>query len=189
MAVIDSRTNGPLSVLEQAGTDNPEIAVRLWLSALTGIPKERVRPRWSPRPGTRPPLDADWCAVGIMAVKTLGTPYQHGKKGELEKPESGDVTRESHQRMDFAVSFYGPNAALLADTFRESSQISQNAEALKAKGMSLLAVSADIQRMPDFVFETWVDRYEVTFQVGRKVTRTYGVRSIAGFSGNEILHD
>lgn len=186
MAVIDSRKRGILKPIETTGAEPPEIAVRKWMSELTGIPLELMRRRWVPKPGTQPGLDVDWVAVGVANIRTHGTPAQRGFRGSIEKPESGYVIRESHQTLRFIASFYGPNAALNADTFRESAQIGQNASELESAGLVLQSISPEVLHLPDFAFEQWIDRYDVTFDIGRKVSRTFGVRDLAAVGEIEI---
>lgn len=187
MAVTDSRTHGYLSVTESSGTGAPEPVIRRWLSGITGIPLELVRRRWIPKPGTMPGIGTDWVAVGIDKVTTHGTPYQREHKGDLQDPESGTITRESHQTLRVIASFYGPNAAEIADAFREGIQLGQNNNLLQRYGLTLQGVVEDVQHLPDFLAEQWVDRYDVHFDIGRKVARTYGVRDIAGL-GDIVIH-
>lgn len=179
MAVIDSRSRGILRPVESTGTEPPEIAVRKWMAGITSIPLELVRKRWVSKPGTQPAINVDWVAVGVDRIKTHGTPYQRGRRGDIEKPESGDVVRESHQTLSFVASFYGPNAALIADGFREGALLGQNAAELARSGLVIQGVGDEVLHLPDFAFEQWIDRYDVTFTVGRKVTRTFGVRDFA----------
>lgn len=186
MAVIDSWSAKVLTPIGSENTKSPEDALRVWLAALTGLDKEHVRRRWLSRPGTRFALDEDWAAVGIISVSTSGTPYQKGHKGRLDDPVSGDIKRISHQTLTCVASFYGSNAQELADTFREGAQIFQNANALKKAGLVLKGVNEDVQHLPDFLFEQWIDRYDVTFKVGREVVRTYGVRDLASVGDIEI---
>lgn len=176
MAAIDSTTAGVLTPTAAKGTENPMPALRAWLSELTGIPNTLLRARWMTRPGTMPAIGIDWAAVGVERVETHGTPYQRGRKGE-------SVQKESHQSLHCVVSFYGPNAAEKADIFREGAQVFQNSDALRLNGLTFQSVAADVQHLPDLLGEQWVDRYDVSFVVGRKVVRTYAVRdfSSAGF--------
>lgn len=189
MAVIDSRTANVLAPISAENTSSPEDVIRIWLSLLTGLPKNQVRKRWLRKPGTRPGLDTDWCSVGVLSIKTLGTPYQAGHKGEIDDPISGDVTRESHQQLSCVASFYGPNAQEIADTFREGAQLFQNASALKRQGLVIQSVGEEVRHLADLLFEQWVDRYDVTFVLGRKVTRKYGVRDLASVGRIDIFTD
>lgn len=186
MAVIDSRQAGVLKKLSQEGGEAPENVVRKWMADITGLPLHRVVRRWLPRPGTRPGIDEDWVAVGVERVQTHGTPYQRGRKGQPEDADSGDVVREVHQTLHCIASFYGPNAAQIVDDFRDAAQLFQTNDALKAQGLTLQGIAEDALQLPDFLGEQWVPRFDITFKLGRKVSRTYGVRDLVKVGPIEI---
>ena len=187
MAVIDSRTPGVLKRLGKEGGDAPENVVRKWMAEITGLPLNRVVRRWLPRPGTRPGIDEDWIAVGVERVQTHGTPYQRGRKGQPEDAASGDVVREVHQTLHCIASFYGPNAAQIVDDFRDAAQLFQTNAALQAQGLTLQGIAEDALQLPDLLGEQWVPRFDITFKLGRKVTRTYGVRDLVKVGPIEII--
>ena len=186
MAVIDSRQAGVLKKLSQEGGEAPENVVRKWMADITGLPLHRVVRRWLPRPGTRPGIDEDWVAVGVERVQTHGTPYQRGRKGQPEDADSGDVVREVQQTLHCIASFYGPNAAQIVDDFRDAAQLFQTNDALKAQGLTLQGIAEDALQLPDFLGEQWVPRFDITFKLGRKVSRTYGVRDLVKVGPIEI---
>ncbi|HIU85199.1 MAG TPA: hypothetical protein IAC66_07540 [Candidatus Aphodousia gallistercoris] len=179
MAVIDSRTAGVLRPGDSENTGEVETRLRLFVSDVTGLEAKLVRQRWLPKPGTQPSLEVSWCAVGIVGIKTWGLPYIRGRKGTISDPASGDVKSEAHQTMQCMASFYGPQAQELADIFRSGARLPQNNDYLQSMGLSIQGVDDDIRHQPDFQLQQWVDRYDVSFRVGRKVSRTYGVRTIA----------
>lgn len=187
MAVIDSRQAGVLKQLGKEGGGAPENVIRKWMADITGLPLHRVVRRWLPRPGTRPGIDEDWIAVGVERVQTHGTPYQRGRKGQPEDAESGDVVREVHQTLHCIASFYGPNAAQIVDDFRDAAQLFQTNAALQAQGLTLQGIAEDALQLPDLLGEQWVPRFDITFKLGRKVTRTYGVRDLVKVGPIEII--
>lgn len=187
MAVIDSRQAGVLKQLGKEGGGAPENVIRKWMADITGLPLHRVVRRWLPRPGTRPGIDEDWIAVGVERVQTHGTPYQRGHKGQPEDAESGDVVREVHQTLHCIASFYGPNAAQIVDDFRDAAQLFQTNAALQAQGLTLQGIAEDALQLPDLLGEQWVPRFDITFKLGRKVTRTYGVRDLVKVGPIEII--
>ena len=189
MAVIDSRYSGVLRPLESSGTDDPTDTIRQWVAALSGLALDHVRRRWVPKPGTRPGIGENWVAVGIEEIETHGSPEQFARKGEIERPESGDVVRVSHQTLACAASFYGPDAAGIADTFREAAQLDQNVRWLASKGLKVQSVDGEATHVPDFLNEQWVDRYDVRFRIGRAVRRVFGVRDIAAVGDISIKTD
>ena len=138
-----------------------------------------VRASWRPKPGTQPALKTDWCALALKSLDTTPV-YLDGRKGDPSLPLSGDQTSVVHEDYEFVLSFYGPQALFLAQRFRDAAQIGQNRSLLRQSGLTLKAIDSQAMRLPDLVCETWVDRYDMTFHVARKVSRTYGVRTIVG---------
>lgn len=175
----DSTRSGVLTASASTYTA-PDDVLRLYLSSIVGIDKTLVRKRWQSKPGTQPPVGTDWAAVGVDRIETQGFPYQLGTKN----PDV--ITRTSWQRMHCIASFYGPNAAENADAFREGAQLGQNVDTLSAFGLKVQGVDDYIPHVPDFAFAQWVDRYDVFFIVARKVTRTYGVRTLVSADDIEI---
>lgn len=179
MADIDSRTSGVLRPLAKENTGEVETRLRFFVSQITGIDQKLVRKRWLPKPGTQPEIGKDWCAVGVTSVRTWGVPVIKGKRGDIADTESGDVKSEAHQTLTVEVTFYGANAAENADLLRSGLLLSQNNAWLESQGLTIQGVDDEIRHLPDFQLQQWIDRYDVTFRVGRKVSRTYGVRTIA----------
>lgn len=182
MADIDFKTardSTEPGVLSQSESDyrNPDDVLRLYLAALTGLDAKLVRKRWAQKPGTQPKIGINWAAVGVDRVVTNGTPFQHGQKPLLES-DPDVITRTSWQTLRCVATFYGPNAAELADTFREGILLSQNDAQLRRYGLTIQGVDDEIVHLPDLLFEQWIDRYDVTFRLGRSITRTFGVRTI-----------
>lgn len=179
MAVTDSRTPGalrPTSSDNETGLMDP---LRQWISELIGLRLDLVRASWRPKPGTQPALKTDWCALALKRLDTTPV-YLDGRKGDPSLPLTGDQTSVVHEDYEFVLSFYGPRALFLAQRFRDAAQIGQNRSLLRQSGLTLKAVDSQAMRLPDLVCETWVDRYDMTFHVARKVSRTYGVRTIVG---------
>lgn len=179
MAVIDSRSSGVLKPLETANTGEVETRLRLFVSAITGLDKSLVRKRWSQKPATQPPFGTDWCAVGVVRVRTLGNPDFQGHKGNIQKPDSGDVVSKRHQTLFCLATFYGQNAQENADLLRDGLGIPQNNSWLQTQGLTVQNVDDEATHIPEFVNQQWLDRYDLSFQIGRKLTRTFGVRTIA----------
>lgn len=188
MADIDSRTSGVLRPLAKENTGEVETSLRSFVSQITGIDLKLVRKRWMPKPGTQPEIDKDWCAVGVTSVRTWGVPVIKGKRGDIADPESGDVKSEAHQTLTVEATFYGANAAENADLLRSGLLLSQNNAWLESQGLTIQGVDDEIRHLPDFQLQQWIDRYDVTFRVGRKVSRTYGVRTIASTDA-EIINE
>ena len=175
-------------VLQDGESDyrEPEDILRLFCSALTGLDKTLVRKRWLTKPGTTPALGTDWCAIGVDRVETFGTPWQHGDKPMIQS-DPDVITRTSHQTLHCVATFYGVNAAEIADIFRDGFQVQQNLAELKRYGLVFQGVDDEIRHVPDFMFEQWVDRYDVAFRVGRSITRTFGVRTFTSAKTIELI--
>lgn len=174
----DSTHRGVLIEQESDNAD-PTDVLRLYVAALTGLDKTKVRRRWQPEPGMQPKVTEDWCAIGFTQVTTPGTPYQKGYKPNQNDPQD-TITRTSYQTLKCVATFYGSNAFSLADTFREGIQLPQNNDVIKRYGLTVQGVADDILRLSELVNNQWVNRFDVVFNVGRSVTRTFGVRSISG---------
>ena len=174
----DSTHAGVLSPVESDYV-NPDDVLRIYLSALTGIDKTLVRKRWLQKPGTQPKVDTDWAAVGVDRITTQGTPYHSAVKPK-NASDPDVIRRTSWQTLRCVATFYGPNAAELADRFREGIQLQQNDSQLRKFGLTIQGVNDEILHLPDFLFEQWIDRYDVVFRLGRSENRTYGVRTIIG---------
>ena len=78
-------------------------------------------------------------------------------------------------------------AASLSDIFRDSAQIGQNADELQKADLNVQGVDDDVVHIPDFAFEQWIDRYDVTFRIGRMIRRTFGIRDLASVGSVEII--
>lgn len=179
MAVIDSRSQGVLQPLKTENTGDVETRLRLFVSAITGLDKTLVRKRWNQKPATQPSFGTDWCAVGVVRVRTIGNPDFQGNKGNIQKPDSGDVVSQRHQTLFCLASFYGQNAQENADLLRDGLGIPQNNSWLQSQGLTVQNVDDEATHVPEFVNQQWLDRYDLSFQIGRKLTRTFGVRTIA----------
>lgn len=164
----------------------PEDYLRLFVSAITGIDKTLVRGRWLQKVGTQPSIGTNWCAVGVDRIETWGTPYQHG-----DKPASATApdlsTRTSWQTLVCTAIFYGSKAHENADILRDGLQLSQNIAELKRFGFVVQSVDDEIRHLPDLMFEQWVDRYDLTFRLGRSITRTFGIRTITNAEDIELI--
>lgn len=189
MADTDSRTPGVLLPITAENAGDPTNAVRAWMSQVTGIDQKLVRRRWAPKPGTMPGIGTDWIAVGIDRVETPGTPDEMGRKGLIEQAAGGDMVQVTYQRFHILASFYGPNAAVISDSFRACAQIGQNLDELRNSGLQLIGIEQDVSYVPDLLAEQWVDRFDVFFTVGRSVRRSYGIRDIAAIGGFRIYTD
>ena len=171
----DSTHRGVL-VESKSSYQEPDDVLRLYVSAITGLDKTKVRRRWMPKVGTQPKLDESWCAVGILRVETQGFPYQ--KTYKADSAEGDVITRQSFQVLHGVASFYGSDAFSLSDLFREGAQVEQNMSVLKRYGLTLISLGEEVVYTPEEYNGQWISRCDVPFKVGRSVERTFGVRTI-----------
>lgn len=178
MTVFDDSRGA--NVLRPTSSENESYfldPLRIWVSKILDFPPELVRSSWLSKPGTQPAINVNWCAIAIKTAETTLI-YQYGKKGPIDDPQGGDTTQVSHDDYQIVLSFYGPSAMFNAMRFRDGAQLLQNRRNLESYGLTLISLNPQTLRLPDFAGEQWIDRYDVEFHVGRKVSRTYGVRTI-----------
>lgn len=170
MVATDSRQKGILKPLDGVNTVDPVDILREWVAGCSDLPLKNVRRRWAVSPGTRPALNEAWAVVGVTSVISHGTPWQEGRRGDLDDAESGDITRVSDQTLLVDITFMGDGAFMRADTFRETARLGQTNEYLKARGLTLQAVE-EAQHVPDFFNGHFIDRVDVRVHVGRRVVQ------------------
>src|SRR5450830_286484 len=63
----DSSTGGYLAPGGATPVDDAALDAVLqgFVAGVTGLPGSLVRPRWQPTVPKQPPLDANWCAIGV----------------------------------------------------------------------------------------------------------------------------
>lgn len=165
--------------LQPAGTVTPvadldlDLVVQALVAGVTGLPGDRVRPRWQSTQPRMPEITVDWCAVGVTLTDTeRGTAYiDHDGTGDGHD----DLVR--HEQLEVLVSFYGPGAARNAVLLRDGLQIAQNRAALDAQGMAFVE-SGPVRTVPELVNEQWLRRCDVSLILRRVVRREYPVLNI-----------
>lgn len=153
--------------------------IQAWVVLLTGLPGQKVRPRWQPEPGNIPNHGEDWCGVGI--VKQEADPF-----AAVTQKDAVTTELRQHEFMECNASFYGPNSGKYSTIFRDGAQLSVNRESLAAGGIEFIGIAA-LQVVPELVKERWLRRIDVIFILKRQVVREYGVPSI--LTANGILHN
>lgn len=145
---------------------------------ITGLNDQLVRPRWQPDPPGQPAVDVNWAGVGVISRTALDFPYiVHNPAGN-----GTDVLRR-HNELEVQVSFYGPNADLLAEQLRDGLYISQNREQLAAHGIALIEVGQSIHA-PELINNVqWLDRVDITVRIRQVVERVYAIENILSAPG------
>ncbi|WP_186139289.1 phage neck terminator protein [Burkholderia gladioli] len=171
----DSSTGGYLAPTADAPPDEDDALDRLvhdLIAGVTALSPDLVRPRWRPTVAKQPEPNVNWCAFGVSDQEPDANPViQHDGTGE------GSDTYIRHEGIEVACTFYGPNAKGYAKRLADSLAIPQNREALGLNDMAFVGVSK-ILPAPDFVNQQWIRRYDITFTLRRKITRTYPVLNL-----------
>jgi hypothetical protein len=140
---------------------------------VSGLPGDKVFPRWQEDPPELPEFGVDWAAVGVNARRANFSPA-------VEHHPDGDGYDEliRQEEIDVLISFYGPSAASIASRFRDGMHIAQNREPLLLTGMALAEAVGDFTRSPELIFNRWLNRIDATMVIRRVVTRRYSVLNL-----------
>lgn len=145
---------------------------------ITGIAGTLVRPRWQPTPPDQPAASVDWCAIGVMRrTNEDGLSYMGHEPGDEETPATDVMQR--HQVLEVLASFYGPNAAALADRLVDGLMVGQNRETLAANDAGLADIDREILTTSELVNARWIERQDATFRIRRQRRRAYPVLNMA----------
>lgn len=165
--------------LQPASTATPvadldlDLVVQALVAGVTGLPGDRVRPRWQPTQPRMPEITVDWCAVGVTVTDTeRGTAYIN-HDGTAEGHD--DLVR--HEQLEVLASFYGPSAVRNAALLRDGLQIAQNRAALDTQGMAFVE-AGPVRTVPELVNEQWLRRCDLSLTLRRVVRREYPVLNI-----------
>ncbi len=156
-------------------------ALQEMLVGITGLDPTMVRPRWQAVPPKQPPAEMDWCAVGVMSIATdQNVSLVHRSAGEGTSDSFHDVT------LDVVASFYGPNASGLANLLRDGLMIAQNREAMFRLNMALVGMPGPTVKSADLVNHQFITRSDISFDVRRRVTRTWAIQNVRTVNGTVI---
>ena len=180
-----SRINGYLTPV---GTDPPydaelEDVLQWYVRNITGLPGDRVRPRWQEKPPVQPAPDVTWCAVGIVHITSQVFPQITHVGTDIDDPDDGYDLLIRHEKLDVMASFYGPQSQQYCAMLKDGCQIPQNNDQLKPYGMAFL-YSDEIRSIPTLRNTQWLKRYDLRFFINRMTQRTYQVRNLASASIN-----
>ncbi len=175
---MTSATGGYL--LPVASPDNDEELARILhglIIGVTGIAGNLVRPIWQSNPPPVPTFGTTWAAFGVTDI-TAGLPYM------VQVADGHDTICEYRQdeRFTLRVSVYGPSCQRYAAMIRDGLNISQNREAIYLQGISVLWVGG-ITRAPELVNDVWLDRCDVSIDMGRYIAVNYEVLNFLAADG------
>jgi hypothetical protein len=144
---------------------------------ITGLAPQLVRPRWQPDPPPQPAVTVDWCALGVTATdRDVFSSTVHDGRGE------GSSTEYRCEEHTVTVSFYGPRAEGYAALLQDGFGVEPNRYALQRVGIAF--VRCGPYRNASFLVATEnLRRFDLDFQVRRRVARTYDVRNVRKLDG------
>jgi hypothetical protein len=155
-----------------------------WLSQISGVPGNMVRPRWQAEPPNIPNSGIVWLSFGIMRRPADQFPWiQHRADAD------GVDELSRHETMELLVSIYdtgsGGHADLTAEVLRDGMTVAQNLEPLLAQHMALLDVG-DVQAVPALLNNRWQYRIDLPFRIRRTITRDYPVENVLEADGTTV---
>jgi len=170
-----SATGGPLlpsAVPEPLEDQALRDFLQAWISGVSGLLAEMVRPRWQPEPGNLPAENVNWAGFGVQRVES------DVNAAELHFPsDPGYNELRRHEILNVMASFYGPGASGYAKKFRDGIQVAQNREVLSLNSMGLVE-SGDVISFPELVKNKWYYRADMSFRIRRQIVRQYPVLNI-----------
>lgn len=160
--------------------DNLDDVLQGAVVGMTGIVGSLVRPRWQPEPPQQPAFSTDWVAFGV--TRSTVDPFA------FERPGVSSENVERDEQLFVLHSFYGPNSHAICERFRDAFEISQNRDALRAAGITLVEVQ-EATILPALLKEKWVKRVDVTVIYRRRTVRTFSVLPIQSAVGQIVTED
>lgn len=139
------------------------------IQGITGVSGTLIRPRWQPDPPNMPQVAESWIAFGI----TDFIPDTYAVE-QTNSEDDGSVDLIRHEVDTVLLSFYGPNASVLAGVFRDGLQISQNRSALVSAGVGMIS-TGEARQVPTLVKERWQKRIDMEWKLKRQILRNYPV--------------
>lgn len=154
---------------------------------LTGIPGQKVFPRWQENQPNIPPLGVNWASIGVTEQDTssqgfayeahdpvLLNPFPPLPTPAPTPPPNGYDIQIQHELLEILCSFYGPAARTNAALVRDGLQVAQNREALQLAGMAFVG-SGKITAVPSLVNSQWYSRYDMPITIRREIVRNYPI--------------
>ncbi|TXH35302.1 MAG: hypothetical protein E6Q98_16045 [Rhodospirillaceae bacterium] len=174
----DSATGGYV-VPEGAGPVEDDVLTDVitdFVSGITGLARQLVRPRWQPQAPNQPDRDVDWCAAGVTEQRPYDHPYvAHDAAGDNGE---GVDRMQRHEELEVLVSFYGPNSSRNAKRLRDGLYIGQNRDAMtRDAGLKLIGCGA-VAAIPELVNSLWLNRADLRIELRRQIDRVYPIRNV-----------
>ena len=186
----DSSTGGPLAPTTDVPAPLEGVAlytfVQGWIVGITGLAGNLVRPRWQLEPPNLPDVGTDWAALGITR-----------RPNDVNAWAVHDPTAAGGTGLDYVgrqeilaclLSFYGPDADLYAEIFREGVQVAQNREVLQLAAFGFVDADEPVT-VPELIKQRWLNRVDAPFRLRRGIIRSYPVRTVVSAPGTVSVND
>ena len=151
------------------------------VTGVTGMPGDKVFPRWQPQPPVRPDHDVDWAGVGISEITADWQAYVRHYPASDEHPDGYDALQHM-ETTTLLASFYGPNATRNATLLRSGLFIEQNLAELRKANVGLVEVQT-FQNAPELFKQKWVDRVDLPVVLRREIRFDYPVLNLLSAAG------
>jgi len=134
---------------------------------VTGLDPCLVRPRWQPQPPTQPPVETNWCAVGVTQI----TPTDYPQISQNEDLETARLHRL--EMISVLASFYGPRAGSYAAILRDGIYMVRNRDTLTQKSGIKLRSADEVTHAPELINTQFVGRADLPMTFMRFAERDY----------------
>lgn len=173
----DSTTKGYLLPVSTYVPEDDVLITELqnFVSLITNIPGNLVRPRWQAQPPNQPPATTNWVALGVIENEVAGFPViQHDGTADNGQGLSRFTRPET---LTVLISCYGPYARGNAALIRDSMYVRQNLDMLLPYGIELRGIDRPIVSTPELVNTQWINRADLQISFVRMVIRDYAIRN------------
>jgi hypothetical protein len=153
------------------------------IMGISGLPPDRVRPRWDYANPEMPEHEVDWAAVGVTDVRGDFDGFQE------RDPSANDGDGATYLHMNELItvmcSFYGANGGMYLRRVRDGLKIPQNLDALKKQRIAFVGEIGS-RNANELVNRYWYRRRDLTLQFNRRVMYEYGIYNL--LSAQADLH-
>lgn len=149
--------------------------LQTWVTGITNLPGDMVRPRWQPAPPPMPDQGIDWVAIGYLSTTSDANAwFGHDPN---DPTGLGTSTLQYHTAIDALASFYGTNCDVYANALNSGAFVGQNRDLLAQNGMMLVDV-APMRMVPELINQIWVRRADVPITLRQQITATFPIRTL-----------
>lgn len=168
-----SATGGYLPLSDGTGDAATDDLLQRAIAGITGLPGERVRPRWQSEPPRGEEADIAWASFGVVRIAFLGCEARHvGRDGGR-----GHSELVSWEEMTVLAVFYGPEGLALARLSRDALHVEQNRAPLRAAGLQFIRAE-DITSAPFVYNGHWRNRADLPLVFRRDTRRVVPVLNL-----------